>query len=148
MRIRTLVFATLLLIFAGGCRPKCENCQPKSATLFECHHWANDPNGAPCSTTTCIHNTLDSASCESFPDRSGDPKCDTDTARGGEVVQRIITADCPGGTVAWATWQTLYFGCGTNCTANVYQKACETERCQGPLLRGPFDRGVKKKCGC
>jgi hypothetical protein len=143
--------AIILFALAAGCQqqpPRCELCAARNAVLAECHHFANDPDGTPCSTTLCINNTLDSASCQSFPDRKGAPDCDTKVDRGGEVVQRIITADCPGGNVNFTPWQTIVSGCGTDCRSAVYEKACETELCEGPLLRGPFDRGVRKKCGC
>lgn len=145
-----MVILTAVLVSVGcpGKPPACDNCQPVQKALYECHHWANDPNGAPCSTTTCIENTLDSASCQYHPDQGGVPNCDTGTTTGPEVVQRIRTAVCPGGRVNWTVWIRIIYGCGSDCSSTTYNKACETTSCNGPLLRGPFNRGVRKKCGC
>lgn len=146
--------AAALAIYGTSCqdsakkKPRCDNCHAVTATLYECHHWADDPDGTDCSRSLCIENQLDSATCDFHDDRSGKPQCDNKVVTGAEVVQRIRTASCPGGTVSWVTWITIYSGCDDECKANTWLKACETSSCDGTLKRGPFNRGEKKKCGC
>lgn len=129
-------------------RPVCDDCRRVNATVLECHHWANDPNGAPCSTTECIENVLDTDSCQRYPGRTGAADCDTRVVPGGSVVQRIRAAACPGGRVAWTPWRTVYTGCGTDCDPQAFRIACRTEACDGPVVRGPFNRGRLGRCGC
>ena len=144
----------VLSLYATGCgkdsrKARCDDCKPVRRTVLECHHWANASNGDACSTTECIENVLDSATCQEYAGRTGAPDCDNDTARGGEVVQRIFAFDCPGGIVAWQDWQTIVHGCGENCDSYTYRIACETKECGGDKpLRGPFNRGTRHSCGC
>lgn len=129
-------------------QPRCENCQPVQRTFFECLHYVGEPNGTPCSTTACIENVLATASCQSFPTRSGAPNCNTDVGVGAEAVQRVRASPCPAQTINWSTFLTVYAGCGTACTGIAQLSACEIQSCTGQVTMGPFNRGQRKKCGC
>lgn len=143
-----LVASLLALPAQASDQPRCDNCQPVQDSLYECLHYAGDPNGTPCSTTACIENTLDSASCQFHAANTGTANCNTDTTTGPEIVQVVRQSDCPGGTVHWTNWRTLYFGCGSTCDPSPWEKACETNSCTGTITMGPYNRGQKKKCGC
>lgn len=129
--------------------PKCEKCVPISDSLYECFHWANDPNGASCSTVLCIQNELNSASCGHKGDNWPCDKCNCDTAivvpQQPEIVQRVRQQPCPGGTVSWTLWKQINYGCGT-CLRNYWYKACQTFDCTiGPEILYD-ERGFKKYC--
>jgi len=130
------------------CRPKCENCYTVSSALYECHHWANDPNGASCSTIECIQNALSTATCIHYPARVGPSTCENQSTAGGMVVQTIHSNSCSGGIVLWSPWHTIHYtDCSSGCS-EPFNSACHTSNCPGPLIRGPFNRGTKKVCGC
>ncbi|MEK6674940.1 MAG: hypothetical protein AABZ47_04710, partial [Planctomycetota bacterium] len=140
------------------CRPKCENCHPVIAVYYECGHFPDNPLG-PCGLTSCITNTIISASCDSFPYRLGPAKCNTfNTGIDGEVIQVLYILpipfpNCqtsnPGG---FHTWQQIYWGCGTTCIQDIpYQVRCDTGPCGGIIADEipPQLRGMRKSCtGC
>lgn len=128
--------------------PKCDNAHVVSETGYECHHWADDPDGATCSKVECIKNVLNTATCDKHEDRTGTPNCDVDDDTGAAVIQSILTAKCPGGKVAWSIWHAINYGCEDDCDTNNYRHACETTSCSGKVVRGPYNRGFKYKVGC
>lgn len=139
------------------CRPKCENCHSVNDVFYECGHYTRNPL-EPCDQTHCIVDTLQSATCDSFPYRLGPPKCDTkDTGIPGEVMQILyelpIPMSCntssPGG---YHDWVSIYSGCGTTCAPNPFgpwRVRCDSGPCGGAPDPNfpPQPRGTKKACG-
>jgi hypothetical protein len=110
---------------------------------------ADDPNGASCSTVECIVNIVDTATCDNHPSRIGPSVCEAAPASGGMLVQTIHTSPCPGGTVAWMLRQIVITDdCGSECEADLITWTCGTDVCAGPLVRGPYNRGTRRVCGC
>jgi hypothetical protein len=135
---------------ADLCKPRCDNCQAFVRSFAECVHYNNDPNGTPCSTTECIENLIDTASCTFHPNRIGPPNCNTlivpHELRARQVVREM---PCPAQNVSWNRFFTPYEGCGTNCVGSApMEEACLVGACAGTLLRGPFERYGKGVCGC
>lgn len=132
------------------CRPRCENCQSFTRNFAECVHFVGDPNGTPCSTTECIENRIETATCTFYPVRSGPPKCDTQfSASTAWAWQWVRTMPCPAQNVSWNTFLTPYEGCGTNCTGwDPPRDSCLVGACIGNLVGGPFERLGKRVCGC
>ncbi len=141
------MFVTVCLNIAR--LPRCDNCHAINDEFWECHHWANSPNGFACSTNTCIRNVVNTAGCDFHPGRSGNPDCDTDKAGTSKWVQTIIRGACPGGAVLWVERLRTYQGCDKECfLSHRIMVSCVTQPCSGPVIRGPFDRGRGKRCGC
>jgi len=131
--------------------PMCDNCHTFSDTIYECHHWYDDPNGTPCSTIECIKNVMDTATCDYKGDDwpCGKSRCDTTLVDGlpCEVMQTVHDSPCTGGYVDWVTWKKLYYGC-THCYAMHWRKSCEVFWCEDDPIEGRGGpRGYKKKCG-
>jgi len=136
----------------GNCvDPMCDNCHTLNETLWECSHWEDDPDGAPCSTIECILNLMYTASCSykgsDWPcDKS---RCDTLTVSPWEPeqIQIIHVSPCPGGIVFWEDWKEMeiYWGCAT-CILHLYQKACETNNCFFNPFQN-YERGSRNECG-
>ena len=130
--------------------PICDNCHSISSTLYECGHREGDTE---CATNWCIKNVLSSATC----DHKGDDwpctksRCNTRLVTyENELTQYEIvylgSGSCPGGTVNFVPWETLYYGCRT-CSSVTWTVSCETSSCSGSV-EYIYDRGHKKKCGC
>ena len=135
--------------------PMCDNCHSVSDIIYECHHWATDPNGTPCSTIECIKNVMNTATCDykgdDWPCRKS--RCDTTLVDPldppGEIIQTIHDSPCTGGTVDWETWKELHYGCTEGCWLQAYTKSCEVFWCaDNPIPGRGGPRGSKKKCGC
>lgn len=137
----------------GSCvDPICDGCHTISETLWECHHWVNDPEGTPCSTIECIENVMDTASC-SHKDANwpcNKSRCDTLTVSPWEpeIVQTIHRSPCPGGTLYWELWKKIYWGCGCDvCLPEITDKACALGSCLRNPTERVYRRGSKKACG-
>lgn len=130
--------------------PMCDNCHSVSDTVYECGH---RPGDTECATNWCIKNVLNSATC----DHKGDDwpctksNCNTSTVspHEDEITQYEIAylgpGSCPGGTVNFVPWKTLYYGC-TTCSSFTWKISCETSSCSGSI-EYTFERGDKKECG-
>jgi len=133
------------------CLPVCDNCQEYQRTFDECHHWANDPDGAACSVIECIHNVICSASCTHHDDRTGPPHCDTALVPGEpEAIQYSYWMPCPGGVVSWHVFWEPYDGCGETCNRRLPKAdSCLTEGCSGEEeFLPPIRRPTQRTCGC
>ncbi|MCP3903609.1 MAG: hypothetical protein GY715_08230 [Planctomycetes bacterium] len=132
----------------GDATPVCDHCHNYSRNFNECLHWANDVNGAACSKKACINNIIDTDTCDHH-DRTGNSTCENKTEKKPLGIQRLYAAKCPGGNVAWNLFETIYYDdCGDTCFAHALYDSCVTPNCKGKLLRGPDNRGKRKKCGC
>ena len=132
------------------CKPKCDNCQSFTRNFAECKHFQSDPIGTPCSTTECIENQMDTASCTRHPNRIGPAKCDTRILP-SEVFGRqwVRAMTCPAQNVTRTPFFTQSDGCGEDCTTSPPNwDSCLVDACTGVLLRGPFERYGKGVCGC
>jgi hypothetical protein len=133
--------------------PKCDNCHTVSENLFECGHYTDTPEGAPCATDWCIRNYMDTATCDYHgPDWPNPTKrCDTCLVYPLEpdLIQERVDTPCPGPpqNVHWTTDMITYWGCDDACIANEWRNACETFGCPGEASRS-YERGLKMKCGC
>jgi hypothetical protein len=145
-----LALISCLAACRGGCeQPRCADCAPVNRTIYECWHIKA---GDPCSGAFCIENVLATASCKVYPDRKGDPDCDTAVARGPELNQFTYETDnCQAEeeTTRWHDLDPIIHGCGTECiTDKPWKYACKTKPCGGTRVWGPSPRGERKKCGC
>jgi hypothetical protein len=136
---------------ADLCRPVCENCHNVSFAFDECAHFTTDPN-EPCSTTQCIRNMIDTATCDFFLSRIGPPQCNTHELTTGtwatQELRDLVDASCASfdeGPFHLLT--TLYRGCGTNCTGNEALMRCDTLGCEG-ILAATGSRRPARTCGC
>jgi len=123
----------------------CDNPHSLSATIYECLHYVSDPLGTACSTTQVIKDVLDTMTCDTHAGGTCAGICNlTDNTNNvPEIVQTVIQASCPGGTVAYSTWKTVYAGC-TDCSSTPWQVSCTTGTPSGPQVAGPYPRGLKK----
>ena len=137
---------------ADKCRPRCENCRTVSAVFYECSHSSGSD---ACSTTYCIENAIDTATCDFFPYRLGEPNCDTKTLPNVPwVVQRVrllLDASCanywPGD---YHERMPLFnFGCQTTCDPwdGPIRTRCDTFDCLGALA-STQPRIPGYGCGC
>jgi hypothetical protein len=142
------------------CRPRCEDCTSIQETIAECDHLREKPEGAPCSTTGCLENLIDTASCKSFPERIGPPDCNTRRMRwmdqDGYIhveigIWQIFRRDvpCPAQTIEYEVVHPIYEGCEYDCQASApIEVACTVPSCTGGNPDPPIGRAIKNVCGC
>ena len=137
---------------ADLCRPECENCHTISAVVYECSHpW--DDGTITCGTAACIVNTINTATCDSFPYRLGQPNCNTKTLPNDpwvvQEVRGLLDSSCanywPGD---FHDWMRQFYGCGTECFEDTpIRIRCDTFGCEGTLLY-TRSRYPRRACGC
>jgi hypothetical protein len=131
-----LVIFNVTLLYMGNSEQDLigANCNPNSCTsasfmFYECHHWANDPDGAPCNSKQCIYNGITHSYCA-----SGENECKFKYDANEQLAYQSIRSvtNCPSAaTVHWNKHSNTDPCDGIQ----EYETACETTSCGGTELR-------------